>query len=222
MITNLFSSFDPSTSLNLSLNWISILLPLIITPFLYWFTPSRASLSIKLLYKYIINENISVISKHNQKIILLFITLFWFIIINNILGLFPYIFTSTSHIVITISLAVPIWIILIIYGWVNKTNHIFSHLVPSGTPIILSSFIVLIETVRNIIRPITLAVRLSANIIAGHLLITLLRQISEHINRIFIPTLPILIILTSLEFAVSIIQAYVFITLSSLYLSEIN
>jgi F-type H+-transporting ATPase subunit a len=81
---------------------------------------------------------------------------------------------------------------------------------------------VFIETVRNVIRPLTLSVRLAANIIAGHLLLSLLRGISENSPYIFLPTFLIIIILLCLEYAVAIIQRYVFITLISLYLNEIN
>jgi len=222
MITNLFSSFDPSTSKLLSINWISAFLPLLIISTIYWTSPNRNSIITINLFSYINKETHNNIASSNIKIIILFSRIFWSIIINNLLGLYPYIFTSTSHIIITLTLALPIWLLFMIFGWINKTTYIFSHLVPLGTPLPLSSFIVLIETTRNIIRPITLSVRLSANIIAGHLLITLLRQIPEYIPNIFIYTLPILISLLTLEYAVTIIQRYVFITLLSLYINEIN
>jgi len=141
---------------------------------------------------------------------------------SNLFGLYPYVFTPTSHLVVTLSFALPIWFSLIIYGWVKTTQHIFTHLVPLGTPIALSVFIVFIETISNIIRPITLSVRLAANIIAGHLLIRLLRGISEKSPYIFIPSFLVLAILIILEYAVAAIQSYVFITLTSLYLTEIN
>jgi len=95
----------------------------------------------------------------------------------------------------------------------------FAHLLPSGTPSILIPFIIIIETIRNIIRPIALAVRLSANIIAGHLLITLLGNLNNT------NTLPALILiqasLITFELAISFIQAYVFIILATLYSTEI-
>jgi len=102
------------------------------------------------------------------------------------------------------------------------TNHMFTHLVPLGSPIALRFFIVFIETVSNIIRPITLSVRLAANIIAGHLLLSLLRGLSEAIPSLFLPSSIVLAALLTLEYAVALIQSYVFITLMSLYLREIN
>lgn len=95
------------------------------------------------------------------------------------------------------------------------------HLVPIGSPGILTIFIVLIETIRNVIRPITLSVRLSANIIRGHLLIHLLTSIPYNSNQIFIIIIPIIVALIFLESAVALIQRYVFITLVSLYTNEI-
>jgi len=222
VIINLFSIFDPSTSNYLRINWLSLIIFFIIFPLSFWAIPSRVNLSIILLIEYITSELKNNLNKRNFKSILVFFRIFIFIITNNILGLFPYIFTATSHLVVTLSIALPIWILLIIYGWINFTNHIFTHLVPLGTPIALSMFIVFIESIRNIIRPITLSVRLAANIIAGHLLLRLLRGISERIPVIFIPSSIVIVSLLILEYAVAIIQRYVFITLSSLYLNEIN
>ena len=153
----------------------------------------------------------------------IFISLFSLILFNNFLGLFPYIFTRTSHLTITLTLALPLWISFIIYGWVNHTQHIFAHLVPQGTPAVLMPFIVCIETIRNVIRPGTLAVRLTANIIAGHLLLTLIGNTGNSLSLIIINFLIIgQIALLMLEFAVSIIQSYVFAVLSTLYSREVN
>jgi F-type H+-transporting ATPase subunit a len=99
----------------------------------------------------------------------------------------------------------------------------FAHLVPQRTPGILIPFIVLIESIRNIIRPATLAVRLTANIIAGHLLITLLgNQTAERTDVVLIGLLNVQMLLIILEMAVSVIQAYVFRVLLTLYTREIH
>jgi F-type H+-transporting ATPase subunit a len=105
----------------------------------------------------------------------------------------------------------------------NNYNHIITHLLPQGTPLPLISFIVLIETIRNVIRPITLCVRLTANLIAGHLLITLLgNSLMLTSSVISTPITLIPLILTILETAVAGIQAYVFITLITLYTTEVK
>nr|QNG56331.1 ATP synthase F0 subunit 6 [Thesaurus zaitsevi] len=221
-MANLFSSFDPSTNFNLSLNWLSTCLGLMFIPSLYWLVPSRLNiLWTKILmtlhkeFKILINSNI----KGNT---LIFVSLFSMILFNNFLGLFPYIFTSTSHMILTLSLALPLWMSFMIFGWFNNTINMFAHLVPQGTPPVLMPFMVCIETISNIIRPGTLAVRLSANMIAGHLLMTLMGNtgpmLSFYMTIILITTQILLIIL---ETAVAIIQSYVFSVLSTLYSSEV-
>jgi len=138
------------------------------------------------------------------------------------LGLLPYIFTRTSHLIITLSLALPLWIAFILFGWINHTQHIFAHLVPQGTPSALIPFIVLIETIRNVIRPGTLAVRLAANMIAGHLLLTLLGSTGPSLSTSILSLLIIAqILLLILESAVAIIQSYVFAVLRTLYAREV-
>jgi len=222
MINNLFSIFDPSTTNFFLTNWIIVLMPLILMPTFFWYSYNRSYFIIFNIIFFISNEIKNNLSKLNLKNLILFISLFWFIILSNLLGLYPYIFTRTSHIIITMNLALPIWLTLILFGWLNLTNQIFFHLIPSGTPLSLSIFIVFIETISSVIRPITLSVRLTANIVAGHLLLSLLRDVRENFPIIYPPSSLILIALLCLEYAVAIIQSYVFITLFSLYLNEIN
>lgn len=224
MITNLFSIFDPSTTLlNISLNWLSTFLGILFIPTMYWLIPSRHNFFWTQITSKLHKEFKILINSHHNGRTLIFIALLSIILFNNFLGLFPYIFTSTSHIVITLSLALPLWLSFIIYGWLINTQHIFIHLVPQGTPSILIAFIVCIETISNVIRPGTLAIRLTANIIAGHLLITLLGNTgSSIINYIIIILLITQIILLLLECAVAIIQSYVFTVLRTLYSREVT
>lgn len=226
MITNLFSVFDPSTTiLNLSLNWLRTFLGLLIIPSTYWLIPNRFQiiwnnilLTLHKEFKTLLGPN-----GHNGRT-LIFVSLFRLIIFNNFLGLFPYIFTSTSHLTLTLTLAFPLWLRFMLYGWICHTQHIFAHLVPQGTPPVLIPFIVCIETISNVIRPGTLAVRLTANIIAGHLLITLLGNTGPISTSYIILSLILItqIALLVLESAVAIIQSYVFAVLRTLYSSEVN
>lgn len=225
MITNLFSVFDPSTSIfSLSINWIRSLLGFIIIPISFWLIPNRIAFIWNKIILTLHNEFKTLIGNNGfNGRTFIFINLFTIILFNNFLGLFPYIFTSSSHLTFTLTLRLPLWIRFIIYGWTKNTQHIFCHLVPQGTPGVLMPFIVCIETIRNIIRPGTLAVRLTANIIAGHLLITLLGNTGPGIITILVSFLIIVqILLLLLESAVSIIQSYVFAVLSTLYSREVN
>lgn len=223
MITNLFSIFDPSSTFNLSINWTSVLFIILFIPSRYWLIPNNKNILYNKIIILLFNEfKIIINNKKNNNFNLIFITLFIFIILNNIIGLFPYIFTRTSHLTLNLTIALPLWFSLLIFGWINKTNHIFIHLVPQGTPIILIPFIVCIETTRNLIRPITLTIRLTANIIAGHLLLTLLGNIGNYLNTLLIPFLLFTqLLLLILESAVAIIQSYVFSVLLTLYSREI-
>nr|ARH53991.1 ATP synthase F0 subunit 6 [Phyllobrotica quadrimaculata] len=223
MMMNLFSSFDPTSNFNISLNWISTMMGFLLLPNMFWLIPSR----MKMLWLKIIltlhKEFKILLSINYQGSTLIFISLFTLILFNNFLGLFPYIFTSTSHMTMTLSLALPLWFSFMLYGWINNTVHMLAHLVPQGTPSILMIFMVCIETISNLIRPGTLAIRLSANMIAGHLLMTLLGNTGSLLGVYMINLLIIIqILLLILESAVSMIQAYVFAVLSTLYSSEVN
>lgn len=222
MITNLFSVFDPSSSLTrLPLNWLSTFLGILFIPCAYWIIPSRWSLLWNKVIERIHIEFKALLAPSQIKTTIIFRSLFRFIVFNNFLGLMPYIFTSTSHLSITLSLSLPLWISFILFGWINHTQHIFAHLVPQGTPGALMPFMVLIETISNVIRPGTLAVRLSANIIAGHLLLTLLESRARGLPLgILVLLIGSQILLLILESAVAVIQSYVFAVLRTLYSRE--
>nr|WHL46556.1 ATP synthase F0 subunit 6 [Euhampsonia serratifera] len=225
MMTNLFSIFDPSTNIfNLSLNWLSTMLGLMFIPYTFWLIPNRFHFFWNFILLKLHNE-FKILLKNNyfQGSTFIFISMFTFILFNNFLGLFPYIFTSTSHLTLSLSISLPLWLSFMIYGWINNSQHMFIHMIPQGTPTILMPFMVLIETISNIIRPGTLAVRLTANMIAGHLLMTLLSGTGPSMpNYLIIMLILIQILLMILESAVAIIQSYVITILSTLYSSEVN
>nr|UPL65898.1 ATPase subunit 6 [Lasiolabops cosmopolites] len=222
MMTNLFSTFDPATSSSLSMNWISTFLGIQMIPFMYWITPSRMNMIFKILFNNLYNEFKTLLGEKSQGFNLMIISVFTFILMNNLMGLLPYIFTSSSHLSYTLSLALPLWMSLMIYGWMNKTQMMFAHMIPNGTPPILMPFMVLIETISNLIRPGALAVRLTANMIAGHLLMSLLGNNMTESNSMIMPLiLMIQMTLMMFETAVSMIQAYVFSVLTTLYSSEV-
>nr|YP_009740619.1 ATP synthase F0 subunit 6 [Bryodema nigroptera]YP_009740853.1 ATP synthase F0 subunit 6 [Bryodemacris uvarovi]QID03581.1 ATP synthase F0 subunit 6 [Bryodema nigroptera]QID03867.1 ATP synthase F0 subunit 6 [Bryodemacris uvarovi] len=223
MMTNLFSTFDPSTNIfNMSLNWTSTFLGLLLIPSMFWLMPSRINILWNKLTLTLNNEFKTLLGQKSfQGSTFIFISIFIMMLFNNFMGLFPYIFTSTSHMTLTFSIALPMWVSFMLFGWINNTNHMFIHLVPQGTPNALMSFMVLIETISNIIRPGTLAVRLAANMIAGHLLLTLLGNTGPSLTMTTIYILIIMqMLLLVLESAVAMIQAYVFSILSTLYSSE--
>nr|YP_009258859.1 ATP synthase F0 subunit 6 [Cynoglossus zanzibarensis]AID59751.1 ATP synthase F0 subunit 6 [Cynoglossus zanzibarensis] len=155
---------------------------------------------------------------------LLIISLMVFLLGINLLGLLPYTFTPTTQLSFNMAFAVPAWLATVIIGLRTQPTHAFAHLLPESTPSLLMPVLVVIETISLIIRPIALGVRLTANLTAGHLLIQL---ISTAVFTLFtthtvlsLLTASLLVMLTTLEIAVAMIQAYVFVLLLSLYLQE--
>nr|UPL65796.1 ATPase subunit 6 [Megalotomus sp.] len=222
MMTNIFSTFDPSTSNIFSLNWMSSITCFMIIPLTFWMLPNRLNMMMNMMIMKLNNEFKLILASNSKGMSMIMISLFMFILINNMMGLLPYIFTSSSHLVFTLTMALPLWLSLMIYGWLNHTNHMFMHLIPAGTPTLLMPFMVMIETISNLIRPGSLAVRLTANMIAGHLLMSLLGNNSTNASSLILPIIfMIQIMLMLFESAVALIQAYVFSVLSTLYSSEI-
>nr|QKK69263.1 ATP synthase F0 subunit 6 [Anterhynchium aff. flavomarginatum HB]QKK69276.1 ATP synthase F0 subunit 6 [Anterhynchium aff. flavomarginatum SC] len=223
MLTNLFSIFDPNSSTNFSMNWLSLIISFMLIPKMYWFKQNKMFMLIKMILMFLFNETNKLIKKNNHNNIMFFIMIFFLLITMNFIGLFPYIFTPTSHLIITLPLSLSIWMSIMMFGWINKPNLMFAHLLPMGTPNMLMSFMVIIESISNFIRPSTLAIRLSANMIAGHLLLCLLGSTGPMSSNflIFMMLIIMQILLFSLEMSVSFIQSYVFMMLSSLYSNEI-
>lgn len=153
----------------------------------------------------------------NKNILLILNSIFVIILLININRILPYTFTFTSQIRAILFLSLTIWVRYLFVYLVKRKKNFISHLIPTGTPFLLVPFLFLIEIVSNLIRPLTVSVRLVANILAGHLLIILLSKLVI-INS---ATLVTYFILNSVEFAVAIIQAYIFCTILVLYYSEI-
>nr|AGY61311.1 ATP synthase F0 subunit 6 [Halocaridina rubra] len=225
MMMDLFSSFDPSSGIMmLPLNWLSTLLGVLFLPYILWAMPSRWSFVWTSLLNTLHKEFKILLGQRKATGTLMFVSLFSIIAFNNLLGLLPHVFTSTSHLTVNLSLALPLWISFMLFGWVNNTKYMLAHLVPLGTPSPLMPFMVLIEVTSNLIRPGTLAVRLTANMIAGHLLLTILSNAMVSMSGIIILSTLLVsqILLLLLELAVAIIQSYVFSVLSTLYASEVD
>nr|YP_010872853.1 ATP synthase F0 subunit 6 [Pheidole pieli]WGV34052.1 ATP synthase F0 subunit 6 [Pheidole pieli] len=221
MMMNIFSIFDPSTSMMFSLNWLSMTTIFLLYPIQFWLIPSRNTMISILMINYIFNE-FKILIKYSFSNLIIFISLMLMIFFNNFLGLFPYIFTSSSHMSFCLSLSLSLWFGMMIYSIINYLNNLLTHLTPQGTPALLMPFMVIIESISLIIRPITLSIRLTANMIAGHLLLSLLGSSGQMISSIIMMNILLFsqILLFILEISVSMIQAYVFSILSTLYSSD--
>jgi len=174
---DLFSSFNPQTVIIFSFagNWVACLSVLLLIPQGVWLVGGQIESLFKLTIKALMRELKAVFGHLIAPGALLFFqSIFMFILSTNFLGLFPYVFTRSRHLSFTLSLSLPLWLGSVLYRISVQFNSNIAHLVPVGTPGALIPVIVLIERVRTIIRPGTLAVRLAATIVAGHLLLTLL------------------------------------------------
>ena len=149
------------------------------------------------------------------------ISIFLCIALYNFFALFPHIFSVTSHLLVTFPFSYSFWLGIIFFRFYKSFKDFLIHLIPVGTPLGLIRFMVVVEILRNFIRPMALTFRLTANIIAGHLLIRLIGGaiITLPVYILFIGSLAQRL-LVFMELGVSIIQAYVFSTLLLLYLSE--
>ncbi len=221
---DLFASFNPQTEVIFSFpgNWLSALSILLFLPQGYWLIGRQVTRFFSIVSKLVVLELQAIFGALAVPgSFLIFICLFSFIIITNFLGLIPYVFTSSRHLRFTLALALPLWLGRIVYRIGLQFNINMAHLVPVGTPGALMPVIVLIETVRSIIRPGTLAVRLAANMVAGHLLLVLLGSQGANLGGLILVGLMVgLVALLTLECAVACIQAYVFTILRSLYINE--
>lgn len=226
MIVDIFSSFDPATSslhnISASVFWLFNLAVLLIIHPLLWISPSRRNWLISTLTR-VINEQVTRTFSNNLKGFGSILTsLFIIIIALNFCGIVPYVFSVTAHLIFALALGLPLWVRLIISGVVKAPTAVVAGLLPSGAPWWLNPFLVLVETVRIIVRPITLSFRLAANITAGHVVLTLLRVYLS--DAIFLrgPLSWVILLLiqvgyTLFEFGICIIQGYIFCLLLSLY-----
>nr|YP_010957256.1 ATP synthase F0 subunit 6 [Starksia nanodes]WMY90557.1 ATP synthase F0 subunit 6 [Starksia nanodes] len=155
---------------------------------------------------------------------LMLTSLMLYLITLNMLGLLPYTFTPTTQLSLNMAFAVPLWLATVIIGLRNQPTHALGHLLPEGTPTLLIPMLIIIETISLFIRPLALGVRLTANLTAGHLLIQLIATavfvLLPLMPTVAVLTATLLFLLTLLEVAVAMIQAYVFVLLLSLYLQE--
>nr|YP_009420767.1 ATP synthase F0 subunit 6 [Conomurex luhuanus]ASO76831.1 ATP synthase F0 subunit 6 [Conomurex luhuanus] len=151
--------------------------------------------------------------------------LFLFLIVMNLSGLIPYVFSPTSHLAISLSLGLPLWLSLIISAVFFNPSSVVAGLLPMGAPAPLNPFLVIIETVSIMVRPITLSVRLTANMSAGHIVLTLIGNYltaSFFMSSMFsmLLLISIQVFYTIFEFGISVIQAYIFCLLITLYSDE--
>nr|YP_010239399.1 ATP synthase F0 subunit 6 [Tutufa rubeta]QTF74731.1 ATP synthase F0 subunit 6 [Tutufa rubeta] len=228
MLVDIFSSFDDNNQVFMSLYilmWIFSLSTIIIFSSSYWIMTPRW-ISLIMIFKDTVSSQIFRSFGLNMGGFINVITgLFLFLIVMNLSGLIPYVFSPTSHLAVSLSLGLPLWLSLIVSAVFFNPSSVVAGLLPMGAPAPLNPFLVIIETVSIMVRPITLSVRLTANMSAGHIVLTLIGNYlttSFFMSSIFsmLMLLSIQVFYTIFEFGISLIQAYIFCLLITLYSDE--
>jgi F-type H+-transporting ATPase subunit a len=212
----------------LGLIWLAVRTPLLV--------PNRVQSIVEMIYEFVANTVRSTIGEDGMKFFPLIFTLFAFILTSNLLGMNPFGFTVTSHISVTFALAILVFAIVMWVGLTRQGFGFFKRFAPPGLPLPIYALIIPIEIISFIVRPFTLAVRLFANMLAGH---TMLKVLAGFIpaglglsaGALFANGFPGIlagvgasigvVAVTALEFLVAAIQAYVFTILTCIYLSEV-
>nr|QGN74751.1 ATP synthase F0 subunit 6 [Melanomys caliginosus] len=224
MNENLFASFATPTMMGLPIVIIIILMPSLMIFSSKRILTNRLITLQQWLTKLILKQMMLIHTPKGRTWSLMLISLILFIGSTNLLGLLPHTFTPTTQLSMNLAMAIPLWAGTVILGFRHKTKSSLAHFLPQGTPLPLIPMLIIIETISLLIQPMALAVRLTANITAGHLLIHLIGGATMVLTSINLPlatiTFIILTMLTILEFAVALIQAYVFTLLVSLYLHD--
>nr|YP_009728706.1 ATP synthase F0 subunit 6 [Fusinus longicaudus]QHR85490.1 ATP synthase F0 subunit 6 [Fusinus longicaudus] len=228
MLVDIFSSFDDNNQVFMSMYmmmWLFSLITIVLFSSSYWIMSPRW-LSITSTFKDTASSQ--VFRSFGVKMggfINVITGLFIFLILMNLSGLVPYVFSPTSHLAVSLSLGMPLWLSLIISAVFFNPSSVIAGLLPMGAPAPLNPFLVIIETVSIMVRPITLSVRLTANMSAGHIVLTLIGNYltaSIFLSSVFsmLLLLCIQIFYTVFEFGISLIQAYIFCLLITLYSDE--
>nr|YP_009645757.1 ATP synthase F0 subunit 6 [Pseudocuneopsis capitata]QBS54482.1 ATP synthase F0 subunit 6 [Pseudocuneopsis capitata] len=228
MLMDIFSSLDAGAHSNFSVSgfvWLSGFIGLSVSLISVWVGLSCINVMFFTLVDMVLDLVKSCSGKFFGGFALGQVSLFMLIFVVNISGMIPNVFSPTSHLSLTLVLAVMVWFCLVFSGWVYSWKESAGHLVPTGSPVVLIPLLVLIESVSILIRPITLGVRLAANITMGHLM---LHVVGEYVVSFFYDISFFGSLFGGLvmwgyvifEFAVSFLQAYVFVLLVGLYSSD--
>nr|YP_009227515.1 ATP synthase F0 subunit 6 [Gerygone igata]AGI50997.1 ATP synthase F0 subunit 6 [Gerygone igata] len=225
MNLSFFDQFSSPSLLGIPLILIAMTFPALLlpSPDNRWITNRLSTLQLWFI-NLVTKQLMMPLNKKGHKWALILTSLMIFLLLINLLGLLPYTFTPTTQLSMSLALAFPLWLATLLTGLRNQPSASLGHLLPEGTPTPLIPALILIETTSLLIRPLALCVRLTANLTAGHLLIQLISTATIALFYtmpvVSLLTLMVLFLLTILEVAVAMIQAYVFVLLLSLYLQE--
>lgn len=188
--------------------------------------PTRMQSMAEMVYEFVANTVRENVGSEGMRFFPFVFSLFIFVLAANLLGMIPGTFTVTSHIIVTAALAVLVIAVVIIYGFMNHGMHFLSVFVPSNVPAPLLVLLVPIEVISFLSRPLSLSVRLFANMLAGHIALKIFAGfvamlLTGGIWAVLAPLpLALTVALTALEMLVAVLQAYVFAVLTCVYLND--
>jgi F-type H+-transporting ATPase subunit a len=182
--------------------------------------PGRWQCAAELSYEFIAGLIRDTVGAEGRRYFPIVFSLFMFILVGNLLGMVPYSFTFTSHIIVTFALASVVFIGVTILGFVKHGMRFFGMFVPPGAPIAMWPLLIPIEVISYLSRPISLSVRLFANMLAGHTLVKVIAGFIGIMGVFGILPLAVVVALTGLEILIAFLQAYVFAILTCLYIND--
>jgi F-type H+-transporting ATPase subunit a len=182
--------------------------------------PGRWQSAAELSYEFIAGLIKDTVGSEGRKYFPIIFTVFMFVLIGNLLGMVPYSFTFTSHIIVTFALAAVVFIGVTILGFVKHGIRFFGFFVPPGAPVALWPLLIPIEIISYLSRPISLSVRLFANMLAGHTLLKVIAGFVAVLGVFGVLPWVMVVALTGLEVLIAFLQAYVFAILTCLYIND--
>lgn len=182
--------------------------------------PGRWQSMAELCYSFVADMVRDNVGNEGRKFFPIVFTLFMFILFGNLLGLLPYSFTFTSHIAVTFTMAMAVFIGVTLIGIARHGLHFFTFFVPSGVPALMLPLLVPIEIISYLSRPVSMSIRLFANMTAGHTMMKVFASFIVPLGVAGIAPFAIDVALTGFEFLVAFLQAYVFAVLTCIYLND--
>lgn len=182
--------------------------------------PGRWQSMVELTYEFIANMIRENVGSEGRKYFPFIFTLFIFVLFGNLLGLVPYSFTFTSHLAVTFTLAAVIFVAVTIIGFYKHGAHYLRMFFPEGAPLWTAVILVPIELVSYLSRPVSLSVRLFANMTVGHVMLKVLAGFVVALGFLGVVPLALLVGITALEFLIAVLQAYIFTILTCIYLND--
>jgi len=182
--------------------------------------PSRLQMVAELTYEFVGSLIRETLGAEGRRYFPIIFTLFMFVLVGNMLGMVPYSFTFTSHIIVTFAMASVVFIGVTILAFVRHGMHFFTFFVPPGSPMWMWPLLIPIEVLSYLSRPVSLSVRLFANMLAGHTLLKVIAGFIVTLGLAGVIPLVVVVALTGLELLIAFLQAYVFTILTCLYIKD--